>query len=71
LEIRDAQENPLKTDFGALALPPGMSRPEIASGSSVIEPISIPEFVMAAVLALFGLLVDLIIGLIKKVVGIP
>lgn len=71
LDLQKAQENPLKTDFGALALPPGYGRPEISSGSSVIKPISIPEFVTAAVLSLFGLLVSLITDLIKSVVGIP
>lgn len=71
LDIRNAQENPLKTDFGALSLPPGMARPEIQAGSKVIEPISIPEFIQAAILALFGLLISLITDLIKSVVGIP
>ena len=66
LDIRNAQENPLKTDFGALSLPPGMGRPEVAAGSGIIEPISLPEFVAAAILSLFNLLKSLITDLITS-----
>ena len=70
LDLRLAQENPFKTDFGALGLANGLARPEIASSAGVIEPISIPEFVAAAVIGLFSLLINLITGLIKDVVGL-
>jgi hypothetical protein len=71
LDIKHAQENPLKTDFGALSLQPGMGRPEITSGSQILEPISLPDFILAAVMALFTMLISMIIDLIKSVVGIP
>ena len=70
LDLRAAQENPYKTDFGGLGLPPGMARPEISSSGKVIEPLNLPDFVAAAIIALFTLLISLITGLIKSVVGL-
>ena len=70
LDLRAAQENPYKTDFGGIGLDPGMARPEISSSGRVIEPLNLPDFVAAAIIAMFTLLITLIIGLIKSVVGL-
>lgn len=69
-DLRAAQENPYKTDFGGAGLAPGLGRPEISSSGRVIEPLSLEDFVAAAIMALFSLLITLITGLIKSVVGL-
>ena len=70
LDMRGAQENPFKTDFGAIGLAPGMARPEMAGGTQTIEPLSLPEFVAAAIMSLFAMLIPMITDLIKSVVGL-
>jgi len=67
-DMRNAQADPLRTDFGGLWLRPGESRPEINSTGTTVEPVSLVEFQANALITLFGMLKDMITDLVLSLI---
>jgi hypothetical protein len=61
-DIKAAQTDPFKTDFGGLGNQNGENRPEISSPANTIEAVDLEEFQKQAVVALFALMKPLIVA---------
>ena len=70
-DLQAAKADPLRTKFGGLDKLPGLNRPEVSSPLQVVEPIDLTEFQKNTILSLFEMLKNMIIDLIKSIVGIP
>jgi len=70
LRMKEMQENKNKTDFGILALPPGMGRPEVSNSGGGLSPLNMGAFQALAVIALFALLLPLITKFVLEQIAI-
>lgn len=70
-EVRAAKSDPYRTDFGGYGAKPGDNRIEKQATVQNMQPLDINQFQANAIIKLFEMLKDMIIDLIKQVVGIP
>lgn len=59
-DLKSAQTDPLRTDFGGAGNQQGENRPEKNSPANSVKPLDLGAFQAAAVVALFGLLLPMI-----------